>query len=142
MATYYSGRSNGYRLVLTVTETSTSITNNTSNISWNLKCENQTLYAQWNPGPGTVTVTIDGVQVYSGRPAFVFPGYNSSITMCSGTRTITHNADGSKSIGCSASYTATSSASYLPGNMSVSGSQGNTTKCQSIFCHHGKRDHD
>ena len=127
MTTFYGGRSNGYRLVLTVTETSTSVANNTSNVSWNLKCECQNAYAQWNPGPGTVSVTINGSNRYSGRPAFVFPGMNSSITLCSGTMTVNHNNDGSKSISCSASYTATSSAYYLPGNMSVSGNMNLTT---------------
>ena len=128
MATFYSGYSTGYRLVLTVNETSTSISGNTSNISWTLQCEATSAYAQWNPGPGLVSVNINGSVVYNnGRPAFVFPGLNSTITLCSGTMTIGHNADGSKSIACSASYTATSSAYYLPGNMSLSGNMSLTT---------------
>lgn len=127
MATFYSGYSAGYRLVLTVTETSTSISGNTSTISWILQCQATSSYAQWNPGPGTVSVNINGSQVYNGRPAFVFPGYNSTITLASGTATIGHNADGSKSIACLASYTATSTAYYLPGNMSLSGNMTLTT---------------
>lgn len=127
MTQFASGYSNGYRLLLNVTETSTSIDNNTSNISWNLQCQATNSYAQWNPGPGTVSVSINGSNVWSGRPAFVFPGYNSTITLCSGSLTVGHNADGTKSIACSASYTATSSASYLPGNMSCSGNMGLST---------------
>ena len=127
MTQFASGYSNGYRLLLNVTETSTSIDNNTSNISWNLQCQATNSYAQWNPGPGTVSVSINGSNVWSGRPAFVFPGYNSTITLCSGSLTVGHNADGTKTIACSASYTATSSASYLPGNMSCSGNMGLST---------------
>lgn len=128
MAQFQSGASNGYVLKLNVNEVSTNVTNNTSVVAWSVKCSCGGAYAQWNPGPGLVTVNINGQVVYNaGRPAFVFPGYNSTITLCSGSLTVGHNADGSKTIGCSASYTATSSANYLPGNMSCSGNLGLTT---------------
>lgn len=127
MAQFASGYSTGYRLLLNVSETSTSVQNNTSTISWNLQCQATSAYAQWNPGPGTVSVSINGSNVWSGRPAFVFPGRNTTITLCSGTTTVTHNDDGTKSIACSASYTATSTAYYLPGDMSCSGNMTLTT---------------
>ena len=128
MAQFQSGASNGYVLKLNVNEASTNVTNNTSVVNWSVECSCGMAYAQWNPGPGLVTVNINGQVVYNaGRPAFVFPGYNSTITLCSGSLTVGHNADGSKTIRCSASYTATSSANYLPGNMSCSGNLGLTT---------------
>lgn len=127
MATFNSGSSNGYSLSLHVSENSTSIENNTSSISWTLQCRATSAYATWNPGPGIVTVVINGATVYNGRPSFVFPGYNSTITLCSGSLTVGHNADGSKAISCSASYTPTSTANYLPNSMSASGSMNLTT---------------
>lgn len=128
MAQFQSGASNGYVLKLNVNEVSTNVTNNKSVVNWSVECSCGMAYAQWNPGPGLVTVNINGQVVYNaGRPAFVFPGYNSTLTLCSGSLTVGHNADGSKTIGCSASYTATSSANYLPGNMSCSGNLGLTT---------------
>lgn len=127
MTTFNSGSSNGYSLSLRVSENSTSIENNTSSVSWTLQCRATSAYATWNPGPGTVIVKINGSTVYNGRPSLVFPGYNSTITLCSGSLTIGHNADGSKTIGCSANYTPTSTANYLPGSMSASGSMNLTT---------------
>lgn len=127
MASISSNTSNGYRLTLNISEKSTSIPNNTSSVSWSLTCSCGSSYAQWNPGPGNVSVRIDGRNVYNGTPSFVFPGLHSSITLCSGSLTIGHNADGSKRIGCSASFTATASAYYLPGNMSLNGEVGLST---------------
>ena len=79
MAQFQSGASNGYVLKLNVNEVSTNVTNNTSVVAWSVECSCGGAYAQWNPGPGIVSVTIDGVNLYNNRPAFVFPGYNSTI---------------------------------------------------------------
>lgn len=121
MATYTSNTSTGYSLVLTVTEASTSIVNNTSTVNWSLVMKATTAYCQWDPGAGIVTAYINGQRVYNSRPAMVFSGYNSQIKIGSGSVTVSHNNDGTKSCGCSASYSPTSSASYLPGSMSLSG---------------------
>ncbi|OLU37305.1 DUF859 family phage minor structural protein [Ileibacterium valens] len=121
MATYTSNTSTGYSLVLTVTEASTSVANNTSTVNWSLVMKATTAYCQWNPGAGVVTAYINGQAVYNARPAMVFSGYNSQISIGSGTVTVSHNNDGTKTCGCSASYSPTSSASYLPGSMFLSG---------------------
>lgn len=121
MATFTSNTSTGYSLVLTVTEASTSVANNTSTVNWSLVMKATTAYCQWNPGAGIVTAYINGQRVYNARPAMVFSGYNSQISIGSGSVTVGHNNYGTKSCGCSASYSPTSSASYLPGSMSLSG---------------------
>ena len=61
------------------------------------------------------------------NPSFFFPGTYSTINIASGYTDITHNNDGSKTVSFSASYTAESTAGYLPGNMSLSGNYALTT---------------
>ena len=130
MATYYSGYSNTYRLILELSETKLSdyISTNKTRVNYTLKCSCGSSYAQWNPGPGDFSISINGSVVKTlNNPSFWFPGTNSTITLASGYTDITHNNDGSKTVSFSASYKAESTASYLPGNMSLSGNYALTT---------------
>lgn len=130
MATYYSGYSNTYRLILELSETKLSdyISTNKTRVNYTLKCSCGSSYAQWNPGPGDFSISINGSVVKTlNNPSFWFPGTNSTITLASGYTDITHNNDGSKTVSFSASYKAESTAGYLPGNMSLSGNYALTT---------------
>lgn len=130
MATYYSGYSNTYRLILELSETKLSdyISTNKTRVNYTLKCSCGSSYAQWNPGPGDFSISINGSVVKTlNNPSFWFPGTNTTITLASGYTDITHNSDGSKTVSFSASYTAESTAGYLPGNMSLSGNFALTT---------------
>lgn len=130
MATYYSGYSNTYRLILELSETKLSdyISTNKTRVNYTLKCSCGSSYAQWNPGPGDFSISINGSVVKTlNNPSFWFPGTNSTITIASGYTDITHNSDGSKTVSFSASYKAESTAGYLPGNMSLSGNYALTT---------------
>lgn len=130
MATYYSGYSNTYRLILELSETKLSdyISTNKTRVNYTLKCSCGSSYAQWNPGPGDFSISINGSVVKTlNNPSFWFPGTNSTITLASGYTDITHNSDGSKTVSFSASYKAESTAGYLPGNMSLSGNYALTT---------------
>lgn len=130
MATYYSGYSNTYRLILELSETKLSdyISTNKTRVNYTLKCSCGSSYAQWNPGPGDFSISINGSVVKTlNNPSFWFPGTNTTITLASGYTDITHNNDGSKTVSFSAYYTAESTASYLPGNMSLSGNYALTT---------------
>lgn len=130
MATYYSGYSNTYRLILELSETKLSdyISTNKTRVNYTLKCSCGSSYAQWNPGPGDFSISINGSVVKTlNNPSFWFPGKNSTITLASGYTDITHNSDGSKTVSFSASYKAESTANYLPGNMSLSGNHALTT---------------
>lgn len=130
MATYYSGYSNTYRLILELSETKLSdyISTNKTRVNYTLKCSCGSSYAQWNPGPGDFSISINGSVVKTlNNPSFWFPGTNTTITLASGYTDITHNSDGSKTVSFSASYTAESTAGYLPGNMSLSGNYALTT---------------
>ena len=130
MATYYSGYSNTYRLILELSETKLSdyISTNKTRVNYTLKCSCGSSYAQWNPGPGDFSISINGSVVKTlNNPSFWFPGTNTTITLASGYTDITHNSDGSKTVSFSASYKAESTAGYLPGNMSLSGNYALTT---------------
>ena len=137
MATYSgtgtgtSGGSN-YTLTLTVTETSYSTANNTSTVAWSLtlKSSNGYSFADWS---FPITANVDG-SVYNETTSRSLAA-NSTITIASGTKTITHNSDGTKSIACGATVRATS-AYYLPGNIDVSGTLTLTTipRKSSVSC--------
>ncbi len=94
-----------YSITLSVSEVhdSVNITDNTSQITY-------TLTATKSSGSGYYTsnsnnpykVTIDGVVVKDSTRAYDFTGSTpKTITLASGTRTIEHNTDGSKTISCS-----------------------------------------
>jgi hypothetical protein len=90
--------SNGYvRLVLEVTETSTNITNNTSEISWQLWLERNTSYAYDNYNESLAEVVINGQYVLSKYVSFDLSN-STYATFGSGQLTIPHNEDGTKSI--------------------------------------------
>ena len=99
-----------YTLRLVVNEDSYSVANNTSSISWALYLISTGYnFATWS---FPITATINGDEVYNSNEYRTL-GKNSQITIGSGTKTIDHNSDGSKSISCSATCRATG-AYYLP----------------------------
>lgn len=114
--------SNGHHaFTLTVTENSTSTSNNTSSLSWNFKLSPVKTGYDWsysNNVPVTYSINFNGT-TYSGN----IMSYNgsSTVTLKSGSATIPHNSDGTKSISYSFSVSSIS-ASYLPGSASKSGS--------------------
>lgn len=122
MASYYSGYSNYYRLRLDVTQGTQSIANNTTSVSWALYLETTTAYFQLHSISGTY-VNINGSRAWTaGTNQISLPGYNSTTKLASGTKTVTHNSNGTKTVPLYVYYTMPDSASYLPGNMSISAS--------------------
>lgn len=116
-----SGSSNGYTLTLNVTQGSQSIATNTTTISWSLVFSCGSYYYQNSNTTDAFGVWIDGDTVYDSRRAIWFSGSRTSITIASGTKTITHNANGTRSVSFSCSYTPGKSASYYPGAITASG---------------------
>ena len=113
-----TGSINGnYRLELNVWENWTSA-ENYSSVHWEVILRSTGNYSFYTIG-STVTVDVDG-QVYSAYSQKDLSA-GGAITIASGDKNIWHNADGYKSIYCSASYTQSSGASYTPGNMSCGG---------------------
>lgn len=121
MASISANGSNGHhKFTLNVTETATSTANNTSTISWSFVLSSLGGNYDWNYNntiPVTYTVTINGTR-FSGN-IMSYNGY-STVTVKSGTMTIPHNADGSKTIAIA--FTVSSqNATYLPGSANASG---------------------
>lgn len=104
MATYsavMSGDSR-YTLYLDVTESNVSIPNNTSVVNYTLRLvfSQSLVYGAWS-NIGKYSLTINGVALASNVTfSYDFRNY-SSLTLASGSLTVAHNADGSKTVGCS-----------------------------------------
>lgn len=118
-----NGSKGHHKFTLTVEETSTSKANNTSTISYSFKLSPITTgydWANWTNASRTVsyTVNINGT-AYTGT----IPNYDgsSTVTLKSGTQTVTHNTDGTKTISFSFVVTDTTTVNYTSGNASANG---------------------
>lgn len=109
-----------HKFTLTVTESSTSVANNTSTVKYTFQLSPvQTSWAweQWGSSI-SYTITINGTKYTGTIPAY--DGY-ATVTLKSGSQTVTHSSDGSKSISYSFSVTDGAGQRYTPGNASASG---------------------
>ena len=89
-----------YRLDLTVNQSSQSVANNTSSVSWSLVITKTAGSGYWSNNASSWNVNIGG-QTKSGTIAsYDFRG-KTSMSLGSGSFTIAHNADGTKSISVS-----------------------------------------
>ena len=114
-----NGAKGHHKFTLTVTETGTSTENNTSTVKYTFQLSPvQTSWAweQWGSSI-SYTININGTK-YTGT----IPNYDgySTVTLKSGTQTVTHSSDGSKSISYSFSVTDGAGQYYTPGNASAS----------------------
>lgn len=112
MATISGGVCNTYiHMDLTVTETATSVANNTSTLSWKLvgyMGSGGTSAYWYSNNYHTIYVKINGATVYSlgnTTQKSISIGTNATqsnpVTIASGTATVTHDNDGSKLCACS-----------------------------------------
>lgn len=121
MATY-SKDSNGYTLSLTLTE-KVNATANTSDVTYKLVLKSNAsnkYFEQYSIG---YSVSLDGTvraSLARGKKYYAISA-NGSLTLCSGTATIRHNDDGTKTMPLAFSIDM-ASASYTPGAVSGSGS--------------------
>lgn len=121
-----TGQTDKYSLLLDVSEKSYSIENNTSQIEWWVGIRSNTAYHNHYGLSETYVVNINGTVVHN---AVHTPTVNSGATVwvASGTTTVSHNADGSKSISVSASFNNADRGTYFPTTGSCSGSLKLTT---------------
>ena len=123
------GANGHHKFTLTVTETSYSIENNTSTVSYSLTISKVHGGYNYNWGTDnasayTETVTINGETktAHNGK----YDG-SSVTTYISGTQVINHDADGSKTITCSFSVDDKTGQTYTSGDASASGTLTLTT---------------
>ena len=118
----YSKTSNGYTLSLTLTE-KVNTAANTSDITYTLALKSNAsnkYFEQYSIG---YSVSLDGTvraSLARGKTYYSIAA-NGTLTLCSGTATIRHNADGTKTMPLVYSIDM-ASASYTPGAVSGSGS--------------------
>lgn len=118
----YSKTSNGYTLSLTLTE-KVNTAANTSDITYTLALKSNAsnkYFEQYSIG---YSVSLDGTvraSLARGKTYYSIAA-NGTLTLCSGTATIRHNADGTKTMPLAYSIDM-ASASYTPGAVSGSGS--------------------
>lgn len=122
MATYDQSR-HGYTLRLTVTETATNVETNVSTITYKLQLISGNQYHFEDFGVGAA-ITMDGTTVASrsrDNDPYLTIGFNSTLTLLSGSTTVTHAADGTKTISLGYSLNM-ADYYYTPGPMSGTGS--------------------
>lgn len=111
------GSKHSHEFKLTVNETSTDVSKNTSEISFSFTLYKSSYsWSGWNSI--TYTVTINGTSYTGTIPAYT---KGTTLTIKSGTQTITHDDDGKKTISCSFSVNDGSGQTYTCGNASASG---------------------
>ncbi|NVF11887.1 hypothetical protein HV819_07835 [Anaerococcus sp. AGMB00486] len=122
MATYSKTINNGTGTIhLEIRQQSQNIANNTSTVYYNLYIQGVGGYGFWNNyHTGKTSVVINGSTVHNqtGRDFDLRGG--GSQQLASGTTTVKHNEDGSKSFSFSASLWSTSATGYVSGNFSLS----------------------
>lgn len=120
MVLYAKHANSNYTSIITVSETSTSVENNTSTLSYEISMQSKNNYSFASIG-STIVLKINGAAVYS-QYAQRSCSANTTVTFASGTTTVKHNDDGKKTIEIEYSYSQSSTASYTPKSASVSGS--------------------
>lgn len=117
------GSKHSHEFKLTVNETSTNTNNNTSEISFSFTLYRASYsWSNWNNI--TYSISINGTSYTGSIPSY---SAGSTMTIRSGTQTISHNSDGTKSISYSFSVNDASGQSYTCGNASANGSLTLTT---------------
>ncbi len=122
-----SGQWNMYSLILRINEISYSVENNTSYVEWWVGIRSNTQYHTHNGIPETFKVSVNGTQVLDQSFTPNVP-VNTLVGVKSGAVTISHDADGSKTISVSASFSGSNSGYYAP----ITGSCSGTVKLATI----------
>lgn len=121
-----AGDENKYSLILKCWEVSYSIENNTSRVYWWVGIRSNTQYHAFNSVPQHFKVVVNGTTVHD-KDHTLSCGAGKTVGVADGYTTITHNADGSKSISASASFSCSNTQYYSPRSGSCSGTVDLTT---------------
>lgn len=122
MATYSSKIRNGTGTIhLEIRQQSQSIANNTSTVYYKLYIKGEDGYGFWNKyHTGKTSVVINGYTVHSQTGRDFDIKYGGTQQLASGTTTVKHNNDGSKSFSFSASLWSSSATGSISGNFTLS----------------------
>ena len=119
----FSNSSGSLYLNVYVDQGSQSITANTSTVNWRMTVSRTGAYYTHNhQGDSTLSLNLDGRNVHYSYPTWETSG--EEYTLASGSSTISHNADGTKTLPVSCTFKPNNG---LHGTITVSGSLGLTT---------------
>ncbi|MFR6072627.1 MAG: DUF859 family phage minor structural protein, partial [Faecalitalea cylindroides] len=121
-----SGQWDKYSLILKCWEDSYSIENNTSRVYWWVGIRSNTQYHNHQGLSEHYKVVVNGSTVHDASHT-VSCGSGQTVGIADGYTTVSHNADGSKSISVSASFSCGNTSYYAPRTGSCSGSLTLTT---------------
>lgn len=127
MATFESNVSNTYKLILEITQGTQSINDNNTVLNWVLKMNNNGMKYQNSSSTDAFYVAINGTEVLNAAKAIWFSSNYSTIEIASGSLTVPHDADGSKSVYAYFSFAPGRTAYYYPGAMSGEGNMSLTS---------------
>lgn len=118
----FSSSSGSLYLNLYVDQGSQSITANTSTVNWRMTVSRTgTYYTHNHQGDSTLSLNLDGQNVHYSYPTWETSG--EEYTLASGSSTISHNADGTKTLPISCTFNPNNG---LHGTITVSGNLGLT----------------
>lgn len=119
----FSSSSGSLYLNLYVDQASQNITANTSTVNWRVTVSRTGAYYTHNhQGDSVLSLSLDGRNVHSSNPTWHTSG--EEYTLASGSSTINHNSDGTKTLPISCTFNPNNG---LHGTITVSGSLGLTT---------------
>lgn len=121
-----SGQWDKYSLILRINEISYSVENNTSRVYWWVGIRSNTQYHNHQGLSEHYKVVVNGSTVHDASHT-VSCGSGQTVGIADGYTTVSHNADGSKSISVSASFSCDNTSYYAPRTGSCSGSLTLTT---------------
>lgn len=121
-----NGQWDKYSLILKCWEDSYSIENNTSRVYWWVGIRSNTQYHNHQGLSEYYKVVVNGSTVHDANHT-VSCGSGQTVGIADGYTTVSHNADGSKSISVSASFSCDNTSYYAPRTGSCSGSLTLTT---------------
>lgn len=121
-----SGQWDKYSLILKCWEDSYSVENNTSRVYWWVGIRSNTQYHNHQGLSEHYKVVVNGSTVHDANHT-VSCGSGQTVGIADGYTTVSHNADGSKSISVSASFSCDNTSYYAPRTGSCSGSLTLTT---------------
>lgn len=121
-----TGSKNHHNFTMEINETSYSVNNNTSDVSYTLKISPKQKGWDWNASGVTYTVSVNGTQVASGSIS-KYDGSSTTTIKSASVTGIAHNNDGTKNLSYGFTITDSTSYSFTPGNASASGTLTLTT---------------
>lgn len=99
----FSNSNNGLYLNVYIEQGVQNIANNTTTVNWRVTVSRPVYFHTYNlQGDSTLSLTLDGRNVHSSNPTWEV--WDGEATLASGSSTISHNADGTKSFALSCTF--------------------------------------